>query len=79
MPKPPADLGRRIRALALIRTLERHVLQGEELKPSQVSAALALLKKVLPDLATADAEGAEENAHEESLRKLLGPDRADTE
>lgn len=71
MSNTPAELSCRIRALALIRALERHVLKGEELKPTQVSAALALLKKVLPDLASADAEGAAENAHEETLRKLL--------
>jgi hypothetical protein len=57
MPKPETDprgpgamneLRGRIRALRIIRTLERHVLDGAEMKPTQVTAAVALLRHALP-------------------------------
>jgi hypothetical protein len=66
--KPPADLRGRIRGLRLIRVLERHVLDGLELRPSQITAALALLKKILPDLGSADAVPG--TTHEDALKDL---------
>jgi hypothetical protein len=77
MPTEPADLApdlaKRIRAVSLIRALERHVLKGAEMKPSQVTAALALLKKVLPDLSAVDTSDAGDtpNAHEKALRDIV--------
>lgn len=67
-----ADPRRVIRAAALIRALESHVLDGAEMKPTQVSAALALLKKVLPDLGSSAAASGnnDEGAHEAALREL---------
>ena len=40
----------RIQVLKLIKQLEAHALGLLELRPTQVSAALGLLKKALPDL-----------------------------
>jgi hypothetical protein len=45
-----ADTRARIQTLKLIRQLEAHALGKLELRPTQVSAALGLLKKALPDL-----------------------------
>jgi hypothetical protein len=67
-------LAQRIRAIQLIRALERHALKGEAMKPTQVTAALALLKKVLPDLASQDADEADASPQEAALRELMsGP------
>jgi hypothetical protein len=64
------ELRAAINVRALIRALERHARGTCEMSPSQVNAALALLKKALPDMA-ADAprrDGAA--AHEDALREL---------
>lgn len=45
-----ADARGRIQVLKLIKQLEAHALGKLELRPTQVSAALGLLKKALPDL-----------------------------
>ncbi|MDR5728321.1 MAG: hypothetical protein RB191_12910 [Terriglobia bacterium] len=58
MSAPVARLNRRhqemvrekIRASQLVNRLEDHVLEGVEMSRSQVSAALGLLKKCVPDL-----------------------------
>ncbi|MBI3440657.1 MAG: hypothetical protein HY052_02445 [Proteobacteria bacterium] len=68
------DLRDRINVAALIEALEQHVLGEKEMTATQVSAALALLKKTLPDLSEPvrrllqdrDAAG----AHEEALQEL---------
>lgn len=44
------DLRDHINVPALIEALEQHVLGEKEMTSTQVSAALALLKKTLPDL-----------------------------
>lgn len=44
------DTRGRIQVLKLIKQLEAHALGKLELRPTQVSAALGLLKKALPDL-----------------------------
>ena len=40
----------KIRASQLVNRLENHALSDLELSPTQVNAALGLLKKVVPDL-----------------------------
>lgn len=47
----------RIATAKLIKQLEDHALGKLELRPTQVSAALGLLKKALPDLGKAPREG----------------------
>jgi hypothetical protein len=47
----------KIQTSQLINRLENHILNELELKPSQVNAALGLLKKTLPDLANVELSG----------------------
>lgn len=48
----------RIQASQLINRLEKHVFGDVDMKPTQVTAALGLLKKTLPDLqATTNSDG----------------------
>jgi hypothetical protein len=67
-----------INVRALIEALEQHVLGEKKMTATQVSAALALLKKNLPDIAaaTASAKTTEDAAtstairHEDALSAL---------
>jgi len=47
----------KIQTSQLINRLEDHVLNNLDLKPTQVNAALGLLKKTLPDLANVELSG----------------------
>lgn len=47
----------KIRASQLVNSLQAHVLGTKNMKPSQVTAGLGLLKKVLPDLANVAVTG----------------------
>ena len=44
----------KIQGSQLVNTLQKHIFDGKELSSSQVNAATALLKKVLPDLKQSD-------------------------
>jgi len=60
---------------ALVDALENHALGEIKMTSSQVTAALALLKKVMPDISTSPAKdekekGASEVSHEEALEEL---------
>ena len=58
---------------ALIEALQGHALGEKKMTSTQVSAAIALLKKVLPDLPAPVRKPAEDkilNAHEEALQEL---------
>lgn len=57
--KPSADeaLRAQIRSDRLITRLEDYVLGDVDLKPPQVSAALGLLRKTIPDLTAVDQSG----------------------
>lgn len=48
---------KRIQTSQLINRLENHILNDLDLKPSQVNAALGLLKKTLPDLSNVELGG----------------------
>jgi len=55
----------------LIDALQDHVLHEKKMTPTQVSAAIALLKKVLPDLPGAASKLLEDDkAHEDALKEL---------
>jgi hypothetical protein len=68
----------KINAEKLIEALERHVLGKNEMTATQVSAALALLKKTMPDvsepakkiMAEAESMQAQQQDHEDALRDL---------
>ena len=47
----------RIQADRIIKKLESHVLDAEEMSSSQVTAALGLLKKRVPDLSAVEHSG----------------------
>lgn len=47
----------RIQADRIINKLENHILNAEEMSASQVSAALGLLKKRVPDLSAIEHQG----------------------
>lgn len=66
------DMRDRINVLALIDALENHVLGVQEMTSTQVSAALALLKKTLPDISESRLEKTAVSAltHEEALKEL---------
>jgi hypothetical protein len=70
-----ADPRGRIKFTELILALEDHALGGEKMSATQVNAAIALLKKVLPDLPGSVSKLLAEDdealkAHEEALREL---------
>jgi hypothetical protein len=64
----------KINVRALIEALEQHVLGEKEMTATQVNAALALLKKTLPDLSEPVRklmqEAAPPRAHEDALKEL---------
>jgi len=51
----------KIESEKLINKLTNHVLAGEEMSKSQVSAALGLLRKSVPDLSSMEITGDEDN------------------
>lgn len=55
-PARAEEIRHKIRAALLIKKLEDHVLAGVELSPSQVAAALGLLRKAVPDLAASESK-----------------------
>lgn len=70
---PEKNLRDKINVHALIEALEQHVLGKKEMTSTQVSAALALLKKTLPDISEAARRTAPETdgaPHEEALGLL---------
>jgi len=67
--KKKKNLRDSINAAALIMALEKHVLGEQEMTPSQVNAALALLKKTLPDISAKDTD-TNTGGHEEALKDL---------
>lgn len=63
--KKAAPKKRAINVSALIEALEQHILGEKEMTATQVNAALALLKKTLPDVSEAPKRG-----HEDALNEL---------
>ncbi len=70
----PKNLREKINVLALIDALEQHVLGEKEMTATQVNAALALLKKTLPDMTEATRKLAQtvenDGGHEAALKDL---------
>lgn len=69
----------RINVLAIIGTLEDHILNGTEMSATQIKAALVLLKKAVPDVTAAEGKNREISkedmlkilkTHEEALKEL---------
>jgi hypothetical protein len=73
LPKKPRTPPRKINAHALIEALEQHVLGEKEMTATQVSAALALLKKTLPDVTASPRSTTTKKPaprHEDALKEL---------
>jgi len=60
----------KINVLALIEALEQHVIGGKKMSATQVSAALALLKKTMPDLTKPLSDKTASKTHEDALEDL---------
>ena len=60
-PSYAAKVRARIKAGGIVHLLHRHIVGELDMKPSQVQAALGLLKKVVPDLSlmNLEAQGAD--------------------
>lgn len=56
----------------ILSVLIRHVEGTEEISPARVTAALGLLKKVMPDLSSVDLSGLVKHvvSHEDALSEL---------
>ena len=53
----PDKVRARIKTALIINALQDHILKDKEMNKSQVTAALGLLKKTLPDLQNIEASG----------------------
>jgi hypothetical protein len=51
------EMRQKIRGTLIIKALENHCLNGNEMSSSQVSAALGLLRKIVPDLGAVSLHG----------------------
>jgi hypothetical protein len=63
----------RIANSQILKCLIDHVQDGRPMSPSQVSAGLGLLKKILPDLSATDMTSAGEKLDLPTIIKLVGP------
>lgn len=53
-PARAEEVRQKIRATLLVKALEDHAIDGKEMSASQVTAALGLLKKSVPDLSAVE-------------------------
>ncbi len=51
------EIREKIRASQLVNILEKHAIDGEEMTPSRITAALGLLKKCVPDMQATEHTG----------------------
>lgn len=63
----------RIQADKIIKKLEGHILDSEEMTSSQVTAALGLLKKRVPDLSAVEVSGDPDNPLKAVVRVEIVP------
>jgi hypothetical protein len=56
-PMRQTEVREKIRARALVRALENHILKKTKMESSAVTAALGLLKKCVPDLQRSELTG----------------------
>lgn len=57
------ELRNRIQAGEILNKLKEFILGGQEMQPHQVTAAVALLRKVMPDLSASDVTARVEHVH----------------
>jgi hypothetical protein len=56
-PARAEEVREKIKSTLIINKLENHILNNEEMSSSQVSAALGLLRKSVPDLSAIEHKG----------------------
>ena len=66
------EMRKRIKATLLLKALEDHVLNGSEMKASQIRAAETLLRKVVPDLSNVQVTGEGGGAVQHAIRVTFG-------
>ena len=64
------DVRAKIQSSQLINFLQGHVLTGSDVKKTQITAALGLLKKTIPDLQSIEGSLNLTHRHEEALGEL---------
>lgn len=64
------DVRAKIQASQLINFLQMHVFNGTDIKKTQVTAALGLLKKTIPDLQSVEGTMNLHHHHEDALKEL---------
>lgn len=69
-PRHQESIREKIRASQIVNVLEEHIFEGKELTKSQVSAALGLLKKCVPDLSTVQGAG-DNGEHLHEITKIV--------
>lgn len=60
-PARAEEVREKIKATLIVNKLEKHILEGDEMSSTQVSAALGLLRKSVPDLSSVDVQGSGDN------------------
>ncbi len=60
----------RIKSSMLVNFLQDHVANGTDVKKTQITAAVALLKKTIPDLQSTELSGSLSVSLEERLKEL---------
>jgi len=56
-PARAEEVREKIKSTLIVNKLENHILEGAEMSASQVSAALGLLRKSVPDLSAIEHKG----------------------
>lgn len=64
----------KIQASQIVNRLQKHILGEVDMSPTQVTAALGLLKKTLPDLQSMEVKAEVENTHRVINAKPLTDD-----
>jgi len=68
-PARAEEIRAKIQSTLIINKLENHILAGDEMSSSQVSAAIGLLRKSVPDLSSVEHSG--EVEHKLTLADVL--------
>jgi hypothetical protein len=62
-PRRIQEIEETIKANQIIKRLQGHIVNGTDMQASAVTAALGLLRKVMPDLAAVETSGTIETIH----------------
>lgn len=68
-PARAEEVREKIKATLIVKKLQEHILDGVEMSSTQITAALGLLKKSVPDLSSIEMN-ANVSTHEAGLKEL---------